>query len=231
MRFLLKLLPMLLGKKKNWAGILAILAAVGFFNKDKFSLDFVQSLWAEPREILVDRVEDARDTQQETAEEFKTTLEKFKAVTQFEGGELEAKYNELNAAYLKSEKVAQGITKKVDRITDASNALLKEWKDELKNYNSPEMRRKSEERFDATRDKLDQLIKAMRKAEEKTKPVLDGFRDHVLSLKHNLNAEAIASLDEEAKIIESNVGDLIKEMEASIAEADAFIRTLQGDSA
>ena len=54
-------------------------------------------------------------------------------------------------------------------------------------------------------------------------PVLDAFRDQVLYLKHNLNLSAIAALEGEAAIIESDVDELIAEMQRSIAEADAFI--------
>lgn len=57
-------------------------------------------------------------------------------------------------------------------------------------------------------------------------PVLSSFRDHVLYLKHNLNAQAIASLQGELGGIESDVGRLIAEMERSIAEAQSFINDM-----
>jgi len=53
-----------------------------------------------------------------------------------------------------------------------------------------------------------------------------------LYLKHNLNLSAIAALEGEATIIESNVDSLIADMNRSIAEADAFIAVIleQGPS-
>ena len=45
------------------------------------------------RDIMVHRVEKARDTQQDAKEQFKTTLEQFSTVTEFKGGDLEAVYN------------------------------------------------------------------------------------------------------------------------------------------
>ena len=48
----------------------------------------------------------------------------------------------------------------------------------------------------------------------------------VLFLKHNLNAQAISSLQTELASVESNVAQLIKEMEASIGEADLFIKSI-----
>ena len=67
----------------------------------------------------------------------------------------------------------------------------------------------------------------MRKAEEKTTPVLSAFRDQVLFLKHNLNMQAIGSLELESTEIQQNVSDLIKDMEVSIAEARTFLEELK----
>ena len=53
------------------------------------------------------------------------------------------------------------------------------------------------------------------------------FRDQVLFLKHNLNAQAIRSLDTTSRTLQADIGRLIEDMEKSIREADAFIKTLQ----
>jgi hypothetical protein len=58
-------------------------------------------------------------------------------------------------------------------------------------------------------------------------PVLGAFKDQVLFLKHNLNARAISSLQQNAEQIQSDVKNLVREMEASIAEANAFIAQIQ----
>ena len=51
----------------------------------------------EKRDILVSRVEKAKTEQEGAKEEFKTTMEKFKELTNFQGGELESKYKKLNS--------------------------------------------------------------------------------------------------------------------------------------
>lgn len=52
----------------------------------------------------------------------------------------------------------------------------------------------------------------------------------MLFLKHNLNARAIASLDATTRDLEFDVSRLIADMETSIRESDAFIRTLKSGS-
>ena len=71
------------------------------------------------------------------------------------------------------------------------------------------------------------FMTAMRRAEAKIEPVLTPLRDQVLFLKHNLNAQAIASLQSELGRVEGDVSALIREMEAAIREADAFIVRLE----
>ena len=226
-----KLLPFLFAKKKSWAVVLVLLyGGYQYISSGNplggFNMTDVQALWAEPRDILVDRVEDARDVQQDTSEEFKSALEKFKSVVHFDGGDLEKKFNTLSDAFERSEKAAKKIDSRVDKVVDASNTLLEEWKEELKDYNDPALRDKAALQFDRTREQASRLIAAMRKAQDKTEPVLAAFRDQVLFLKHNLNMQAITALTEETNTIETNVADLIRDMEDSIAEANAFINAM-----
>ncbi len=219
---LLAILASMATKKRTW--LAAALAAWGIAVLN--GKGGIESLWAEPREVLVDRVEDARDAQQETIQEFQTAMEQFKAVTGFEGGELEKQYEVLNAAYERSLAAYQRIDDRVDAVVHAANALLDEWRSELKDYHDPKLRRLAERQFDETRHQAEQVIAALRRVEQRGKPVLDLFRDQVLYLKHNLNAMAIDSLDKERIKVEADVNQLIGEMRAAIAEANRFIATL-----
>ena len=74
------------------------------------------------------------------------------------------------------------------------------------------------------------LIKTMRKAETKIQPVLSAFKDQVLSLKHNLNARAIAALQHEFVEMSLDISQLILAMEQTIAEANQFVAVLADQS-
>ena len=179
------------------------------------------------REVMVHRVEKARDTQQETKQQFKSALEQFTAATQFKGGDLEATYNKLNAEYEASVKQADEVKKRISDIEDVSEALFSEWEKELSEYSNAALRQNSQQKLVATRQHYKQLITAMHQAETKIEPVLSVFRDQVLFLKHNLNAQAIASLKGQLGSVQSDVTALVAAMEKSINEADAFIRTME----
>jgi hypothetical protein len=172
---------------------------------------------------MVDRVKDARTSQDEAQQVFKDALEQFSSVVEFEGGNLEAKYNKLSKAFTRSEEQAREVRERVDSVESVAKALFKEWKAEIKQYSSAELRKESQRQYDQTNRQYEGLIHTMREAAASMDPVLTAFRDQVLFLKHNLNSRAIAGIKEEAARIESDVNKLIRQMEASIAEADAFI--------
>jgi len=178
------------------------------------------------REILVERVSDARDSQSEAKEQFTSALEEFSTVLNFEGGELEEKYDKLNSEFKLSAEKAAVVRKRIWQVKDVARALFKEWNQELDEYTSQRLRRSSERKLKRTQQRYEQLISAMERAEEKIGPVLDAFRDQVLFLKHNLNAQAIASLQEELGTIENNIASLVAEMERSIEEADEFVKAM-----
>jgi Protein of unknown function (DUF2959) len=179
------------------------------------------------RDIMVDRVQEARDAQEEARDQFKSALQRFSSVVQFDGGDLEEKYTQLKGEYDQSSAKAQAVRERIAAVEDVAEALFAEWESELDQYTNLKLRQSSERKLKQTRQHYNQLIRAMKRAEQKMDPVLASFQDQVLYLKHNLNARAIASLKSELSSVEADVATLIKEMEKSINEADSFIRALQ----
>lgn len=186
----------------------------------------MEKLGVHKRDILVDRVEEARDSQQEAKEQFASALERFSSVVNFKGGTLEEKYESLKAELERSEARAEEVHERIAAVEDVAEALFDEWQSELKEYSSASLRQSSKRKLDQTRKQYRKLIGAMKKAEARIEPVLRPLRDQVLYLKHNLNAKAIASLQSELVTVENDVAVLIREMDAAIKEADAFISTL-----
>jgi len=175
------------------------------------------------RDILVDRIEDTQDAQEATQEQFKDALEQYRAVVNFDGGDLEKIYNKLNAEYEDSVQAAEAISVHIEDVEDVAEDLFDEWEDELAQINSRTLREDSARKLHDTRYKYQQMVKSMRKAEKSVHPVLTTLRDQVLYLKHNLNARAISALKGELTTINSDVNRLILEMQKSIDEANLFI--------
>jgi Asp-tRNA(Asn)/Glu-tRNA(Gln) amidotransferase C subunit len=82
------------------------------------------------RDLLVSRIESARDAQEEAKEEFESALEKFSSVLQFDGGKLEDKYNQLKSAYDRSNARAETVRERIDSVEDVAEALFAEWEED-----------------------------------------------------------------------------------------------------
>ncbi|MBL8858071.1 MAG: DUF2959 domain-containing protein [Planctomycetes bacterium] len=178
------------------------------------------------REILVDRVKDAREDQKEAKELFVSTFDQFKSLTKFDGGELEQRYKKLNADYEDCSSKAEVVRKRIKSVEDVAEALFTEWQAEIGQIQNPEIKRNSTASLDATKVRYGELRDAMKKASAGMDPVLVAFHDHVLALKHNLNAQAISSLSSTVTSIQNDVSSLIENMQRSIQEADSFINAM-----
>ncbi|MEZ9125421.1 DUF2959 domain-containing protein [Vibrio splendidus] len=178
------------------------------------------------RDIMVDRVEDAKESQQDAQEEFTSALEALSSLTNFSGGDLEDMYNQINDKYQDSEKAAQNVSDRIAAIEDVSDALFAEWQSELDLYTSASLRRSSEQKLRETQSSYKTMLSAMKRAEKKMGPVLNTLRDNTLYLKHNLNASAVGSLQGEFMSLEKDIAYAIEQMNAAIAESDKFLAQL-----
>lgn len=213
--------------KSRFLWTIAIGTICLFFGCESTYYKTMETIGYHKRDIMVDRVQDARDAQEEAKDQFESALEQFSTVLNFQGGDLEEKYDRLKTQYEASEEKAQAVRLRIDEVEDVAEDLFVEWQEELDQYTSSSLRKSSARKLAETKRQYAQLIGAMKRAERKIDPVLNAFRDQVLYLKHNLNAQAIASLQSELVSIESDVARLIREMDASIKEANSFIASMQ----
>ena len=179
------------------------------------------------RDILTSRVKSARDSQEEAKVEITDALTEFGKVVSYQGGNLETQYNRLADQLEDSEEAAAAVRQRVADVKSVGDALFKEWKAELAQYSSAELRSKSEQQLRQTRARYDEMLGAMKRAEARLDPALQPMRDQVLFLKHNLNARAIAGLKGEVAKVDAQVNQLVKELNASISEANRFIANLE----
>lgn len=179
------------------------------------------------RDLLKKRVVAARDEQKEAGVQFKDALTRLKELYNFDGGKLEKTYTSLQRTYDQSAAKAEGVHKRVRDVETVAEDLFAEWENEIKQISTPSLAAASRAELKETRARYQALHSALKKAESTMEPVLVKFKDHVLYLKHNLNAQAIASLKGEATSIQSDIAQLIGEMNTAISRADDFIKEMK----
>ncbi len=179
------------------------------------------------RDILVSRVENTRDSQQDAQEEFKDALEQFGSIVALQDTDLKRAYDRLNAEYEDSQDAAEEVTDRINSVAAVADALFKEWQQEIEQYTNTELKSGSTRQLRETNLRYDTMLNSMRKSEASMQPVLNTFRDNVLFLKHNLNAQAIGSLKGEFASLQNDITVLVGEMNRSIAESERFIANLR----
>lgn len=181
----------------------------------------------EKRHLLRDNVQKAQKEQQEASEEFKDVLTRIKELYGFDGGDLEKAYKKLKGDYEDCESRSDAVKKRINNVEQIAADLFKEWEQEINEMNNQNLRQKSYESLNATRQRYARLHDVMVRAESKLDPVLVQVRDYVLYLKHNLNAQAVGALRQEVDSIEIEVEALIRDMQRSIQEAETFLEDFE----
>lgn len=180
------------------------------------------------RDILVDRVEDARDSQSETSEQLVSAYEELSALIDYDGGELEDRYKRLSKQVEKSAETIDELDEHLSDIDRVSQDLFNEWETELDLYSSVALRNDQEQKLAVARTQFAKMRERMQVARDRVDPVMAVLSDNVLFLKHSLNAQALASLKGQATLLEGQVEALIRDMRIAIEEADAFIIRMRG---
>jgi hypothetical protein len=208
--------------------VLAALAAVtSSVACDSIYYKTMKTIGREKRDILVNRVREARKSQDEAQREFKSALERFQAIVEVDGGSLEDKYEKLKDELERSEDRAKAVNDRIKAVRDVSKDLFDEWDDELGKYSDRELRRESQRQLRDTKRRTDALVASMAKAQERVEPVLKPLRDRVLFLRHNLNARALGALTKELDTVRIGVDALVADLQRSIADADLFIADME----
>ncbi len=217
-------------KKCSFQGNLVLVMLLSFvlsLGCSKAYYGTMEKMGIHKRDILVDRVEDARDAQAEAQVQFKDALEQFGSVVTIENTDLKEAYDRLNAEYEDSEAAAADVTDRIKKVESVAEDLFEEWEKELDLYTNQELKRTSANKLRDTKSRYREMLASMHRAEKSMDPVLRTFRDNVLFLKHNLNAQAIGSLRSEFSSLKGEIGDLISRMNEAINSSNQFIADLK----
>lgn len=186
-----------------------------------------ETVGIQKRDLLKSRVDKARDEQKEAGEDFKDALEKLKSLYGFKGGALEKKYKSVKSSYEDAEEQAKKVRESIRTVEVTASDLFEEWEKEISQMKTASLKSQSRTTLAQTKERYEVLHTSLKKSESRMQPVLDKLKDQVLYLKHNLNAQAIGSLKGEASNIEKDIEKLLQEMNASISEADQFIKQME----
>ena len=181
----------------------------------------------EKRDLLRRAVKAARGEQEDAGKEFKDALAQLRAIYGSSGSNLEKAYDKLKAEYDACEAETKAVKGRIDEMDRVASDLFKEWQKEIGEIGDASLAAASRARLSETRTRFASVSGALHTSYNTMPPVLAKLRDHVLFLKHNLNAEAIGALRGKADVIQGDIQTLLGRMNDAITEADGFVKTLK----
>lgn len=208
------------------ARVFLLLGALSLAGCSSLYYGAMEKIGKEKRDILIQRIAAGKKDQEEAREQLKTTLEVFQQLAGVESGKLDKAYKKLNQEFERSEQRAKDLRERVESIDRVGKDLFTEWEQELAAMKDRNLKTRSQQMLRDTRQRHQQYVRRMQQTVRKMEPVLGSFRDQVLFLKHNLNAQAVGALQTTAAKLDGEVGALVKDIEASMIAADEFIASL-----
>jgi len=178
------------------------------------------------RQILVNRVQDARDAQIKARYAFSRANDRYQAALHPSGNAPAITAEELAKAYADSDKAAKAVPPRVDIVQHVGDALFSEWKSELGQYRDANLAATSRAEYETSHRQYLALLAQMRTTQQQVQPALDALNDELLFIKHQSNAQAISGLKDSERTIPGNIGPLLIDMQRSIDQAGTFLQRL-----
>jgi len=178
-------------------------------------------------EKVVGRAETTVEAIGATQLQLTKTMDVYNALMAQDAKDRKGLYKKLQAEMAGTEKRRGEIKVRADEMRGESEILFQSWTDSLRLIENPDLRKRSEERQAKLRAAFAEIAATGQKAADLYVPVMKTLQDQVAFLGHDLNAGALASLEQDAVKLNKQVQELSKRMDETIIIANGTISTLR----
>ena len=154
--------------------------------------------------------------------EIEAMLTAYQQVVNNQDGDLLTPFKTFHSGLDKVEKARADIQKKGTEAEIAADAFFAHWQQDLQKFQSDDMKKRSQDRLDKTRDRFKQIDKSSDEARAAYQPLMATLRDHDLYLSNDLNQEAVKTLSKDAKDIKMNGDTLFKMIDDVLARIEKY---------
>jgi chromosome segregation ATPase len=176
-----------------------------------------------PQGDLVERVRGAQDEVTEAREDYDAAFTLYQRLTAPQAVELDELSDDFTDSIESCEDRAQDLAERVEGIRGEADTLFTGWNEELTQFSGELLRRKSEAMMLDTQARAQRVMDALERVQTRTQPVLLKLQDYALFFHHNLNARAIATLQDTYKEFDSEFRALQAELGKAEAEIETFL--------
>lgn len=176
-----------------------------------------------PQDDLVARVHAAGEEARETRADFAAAFQLYQRLTSPQAAELEELSDDFADAIESCSGRAEALGEHIDAVRKEESELLDGWNDELAHFSGDTLRKKSEAMLRDTEARAQRVRSALERAQSSLEPVLLKLQDYALFFHHNLNARAIATLQDTYRDFDAEFRALESEFAKADQEVTAFL--------
>lgn len=186
-----------------------------------------EALGKQKRDLLRDRIEELAEDQKNVHEDFRDALSKLQSLYGTPSSELNSAFERLRSDYDQAKSRSEALSHRIVKVESVAQDLFSEWESEISKLKTPKYSQGSRQKLRDTKVRFAKLQVTMHKTEKDLAPVLSALEEQVIFLKHNLNAQALGSLQGEALSIEGDFKSLSLSIHKSISESQIFLSNLR----
>jgi hypothetical protein len=163
----------------------------------------------------------------ETKVQLMQTMDVYNALMADDAKDRKKLYKSLQKEMDNTEKRRLKIAEEAAKMNAEADALFAQWGESAAAIENPDLRKRSEERLEATKASYAEIEAVGQKAADLYPPFMKDLQDQITYLGHDLNAAAVASLKPEAGKLNEKAKTLTRSLDDTIATANQKIGALR----
>jgi predicted nucleic acid-binding Zn-ribbon protein len=183
----------------------------------------IEKLGWESHDILVNRVEIARDCQAAARRQFDRLVSLVRDLVT-DDSETPARTDALRVAYADAESRAREVRTRVAKVASAGTAAFDERRLSDAKIRDDAARERASQRTAQAEARYAEMLTTMRQAAAATGPALAAVQATLASLGPRPSDDAVGALRDAVTEVDATVTALVRDLDQAIAEADAFVQ-------
>lgn len=176
----------------------------------------------QPHEELVAEVNAAQQESGEAREDFAAAFHLYQKLTTPQAVELSELVDDYADALERCQARSEDLDERIASAGKEAEALFAGWNQELTRFTSETLREKSAAMLADTQARTERVLEALARVDERMDPLVKKLEDYALFFNHNLNARAIATLQDTYSDFDSEYRALESELTAAQREMAEF---------
>jgi chromosome segregation ATPase len=178
-------------------------------------------------EALVKKGESTLKSIADARAQLDKTLATYNSIIEGKATDTKAAYKDLEKQVKDCESRSEDVKKQKEAMDVEADKLYTSWTAGLADISSPDLKQRSETRLTQTKDKMSKIGTAGMQARGAYDEFLNGLKDQIKYLGHDLNPSAISSLKGDAAKLNAKAKTMFDKMDGTVASANTSLDALR----